>query len=414
MEFTDQYQFKTEKEFQVIMDPLPIMVRANFIATELCYFNSEWRRFSSDLNVYSAGIHQEFRLEFDRLFASYSESRTAFKTKYKYKDGVGVYRWLAEQSVPWYSTEGSFIGFICYALDIEELIDTADDYNRTEALQREQTLNEELETSNEGLNVINEELQRSQEDLSQANNKLEQVLNMLPASVVIIRGYDLVVEMINNSNLAYWERTKDQVLGKPFLQILPDLTDQPFASQLRRVIETGETIDVRESPVLFTSPDGSTRETYVDYTYQPLSDLEGKRTGVLVMSFEITDRVLSRKLLEKYAEDLISANAQLLLSNDELAISEARFKYLIQEAPVAIGILHQRDLIIESANAKILEVWGKTSEIVGKSLSAALPELQGQPFLGILDQVYTTGQAFYANEIRSLLEHDGELKEIFF
>jgi hypothetical protein len=103
--------------------------------------------------------------------------------------------------------------------------------------------------------------------------------------------------------------------------------------------------------VLFTSPEGNTRETYVDYTYQPLYDLEGNCTGVLVMSFEITDRVLSRRLLEKYAEELSSANTSLLISNEELARSEARFKYLIQEAPVAIGeSIPSQDVDIKSTS----------------------------------------------------------------
>ncbi|AMP98080.1 hypothetical protein AY601_1153 [Pedobacter cryoconitis] len=255
---------------------------------------------------------------------------------------------------------------------------------------------------------------RNREKSDQATDNLEKILNMLPASVVVIRGQELIVEMINDTNLCYWEKSREEVVGKPFLQILPDLADQPFAGQLRRVIETGEVIDVKESQVLFTMNDGTIRETYVDYTYQPLSDLEGNRNGVLVMSFEITERVFSRRLLEKYAQELASANDQLSISNNKLAKSEARFKFLIQEAPVAIGVLHGRDLVVETANQKILQVWGKTKQIVGLPLAVALPELEGQPFLGILDKVYTSGKAFYANEISAMLEHGGELKKIFF
>ena len=248
----------------------------------------------------------------------------------------------------------------------------------------------------------------------QATSNLEQILNMLPASVVVIKGDDLIVEMINESNLCYWKKNRDEVIGKPFLEILPDLADQPFAGQLRRVMQTGEVIDVKESPVLFTEADGTIRETFVDYTYQPLENLTGTWDGVLVMSFEITDRVQARRLLERYANELSGANDQLSVSNNKLAKSEARFKFLIQEAPVAIGVLHGREFIVETANQKVLDVWGKTSKIIGMPLSAALPELKGQPFLGLLDDVYTSGQAFYANEIRAMLEHGGELKEIFF
>jgi PAS domain S-box-containing protein len=416
MEPINQHQFTTEQEFMAIMDPLPVMVRTCDENGNLRYSNAAWKHFAGDTASWPAGVHQDFRSGLEQLFAIHLNSKTAFKTKYRFCENGGAYKWLAEQSVPWYASDGSFLGFICYAQDIDELVANTDHDVPTEvdALQREQALNEELGASNEELSVTNEELQRSQGRLNQAKNNLEQILNMLPASVVVIRGYDLIVEMINDSNLNYWNKSKEQVIGKPFLEILPDLADQPFAGQLRRVMDTGEVIDVKESPVLFTTEDGSTRETYVDYTYQPLSDLEGKRTGVLVMSFEITDRVLSRRLLEQYADELGSANSRLQRSNEELAISEARFKYLIQEAPVAIGVLHGRELMIESANGKILEVWGKSREIVGMPLSAALPELEGQPFLDILDQVYTSGEPFFANEIRALLEHEGLLKEIFF
>jgi PAS domain S-box-containing protein len=275
-------------------------------------------------------------------------------------------------------------------------------------------LNEEAQATNEELRATNDELIASQDLLREANNKLAQLLNMLPASVVVIRGKELIVEMINDSNLKYWGKTKEQVIGKPFLEILPDLADQPFAGQLRKVMDTGEIIDVKESPVLFENPDGSIRETYVDYTYQPLSDSSGNRNGVLVMSFEITDRVRSRRLLEQYTKELGEANNSLSISNNKLAKSESRFKFLIQEAPVAIGVLHGKDLVIETANGKLLEVWGKADSVIGLPLAKALPEIDGQPFLGILDSVFEKGEAFYANEIRALLAHGGQLRELFF
>jgi len=314
-----------------------------------------------------------------------------------------------------------------------------------EGREREQNQAEELTAANEELAAANEELLRSQEtllaintdlesrvasrvaELSESEARLQQILNMLPAHVVVISGPDLVVEMVNDANLAYWNRTKEQVIGKTLLEILPELVNQPFPGQLQQVLETGEIVDVRESPVKFINQDGSERNTYVDYSYQALSDGTGKRTGVLVMSFEITDRVESRKLLEQYAADLGAVNEELIAANEEmartqqklqetvgeLANSESRFKFLIQGAPVAIGVLHGRELVIESANELLLQIWGKSENVIGMQLADALPEIQGQPFLGLLDKVYTTGEAFYGNEVLAKLEHDGELRDIY-
>ncbi|MES2807296.1 MAG: PAS domain-containing protein, partial [Bacteroidota bacterium] len=216
--------------------------------------------------------------------------------------------------------------------------------------------------------------------------QLQLMINMLPASVVVIRGDDLVVEMINQANLDYWKKTAAEVIGLPFLQILPDLADQPFAGQLRDVMATGQIIDVKESPVLFENPDGSIRETYVDYTYQPLTDSNGERNGVLVMSFEITDRVIARRQVEQ---------------------SEENLKAMIAQAPVAMCILTGPDHVITVANQLIVELWGKPqADVMNKPVFDALPDARGQGLEEAMRNVYETGETFYANEAPvSLIRH---------
>lgn len=216
--------------------------------------------------------------------------------------------------------------------------------------------------------------------------QLQLLINMLPASVVVIRGDNLVVEMINQSNLDYWHRTADEVVGKPFLEILPDLADQPFAGQLRHVMATGEVIDVKESPVLFENPDGSIRETFVDYTYQPLTNGSGQRDGVLVMSFDITDRVIAAR---------------------QVAQSEENLKTMIAQAPVAMCILDGPQHVITVANQLMIELWGKPeAEVMHKPVFEALPDARGQGLEAVMKNVYETGETFYADELPvSLVRH---------
>ncbi|NCD68255.1 PAS domain-containing protein [Mucilaginibacter agri] len=222
----------------------------------------------------------------------------------------------------------------------------------------------------------------------QKNNeqRLQLLINMLPAAVVVIRGPELVVEMINQANLDYWKKSAAEVVGKPFLEILPDLADQPFAGQLRHVMATGEVIDVKESPVLFENPDGSIRETFVDYTYQPLADINGDYTGVLVMSFEITDRVLARRQVEQ---------------------SEENLRAMISQAPVAMCILSGADHVITVANQLMVELWGKPqSDVMNRPVFDALPDARGQGLEEVMKAVYETGETFYANELPvSLIRH---------
>jgi len=138
----------------------------------------------------------------------------------------------------------------------------------------------------------------------------------------------------------------------------------------------------------------------------------------------IEEKTTSQGLIEESAalnEELLTSNEQLesvhatLNENFEaLTINEAKLKYMIADAPVAIGVLTGKELIIETANDKIIELWGKDNEIVGKPLHIALPELEGQPFLQILDNVLTSGQPFHGNDFKAQLVRNGKLSNIYF
>jgi PAS domain-containing protein len=46
-------------------------------------------------------------------------------------------------------------------------------------------------------------------------------------------------------------------------------------------------------------PDGTLRERYVDFVYQPISDGAGQVSGIFVEGFDITDRMASVTELRK-------------------------------------------------------------------------------------------------------------------
>lgn len=101
----------------------------------------------------------------------------------------------------------------------------------------------------------------------------------------------------------------------------------------------------------------------------------------------------------------------------ELNIAEAQRKQLFeayQQAPVGIGLLSGRELKIEFGNDSILHVLGKTKSIIGKTVAEAIPELNGQPFIQILDKVYTSCETYFGNSQLVYFEQNGELKEGYY
>ena len=100
--------------------------------------------------------------------------------------------------------------------------------------------------------------------------------------------------------------------------------------------------------------------------------------------------------------------------NEELNASRQRLQSFISKAPVAFGILTGRKLTIEVANDMILKVWGKTASVLGKPLEVALPELVGQPYIPILDQVFVSGKTYIGDTALVMLDINGKLTDCYF
>ncbi len=105
---------------------------------------------------------------------------------------------------------------------------------------------------------------------------------------------------------------------------------------------------------------------------------------------------------------------ELIKQRQTLETSEARFRSLIEEAPIPTCLFVGRDLVIEVANPSMIDVWGKGWSVIGRPLAQALPELESQPFLRIIDEVFTTGIMHETKAGRADLVINGELKTYYF
>lgn len=94
--------------------------------------------------------------------------------------------------------------------------------------------------------------------------------------------------------------------------------------------------------------------------------------------------------------------------------SEANQRQLIDNAPVAIGVLKGPDHVVETANKKIIEYWGKDHTVINKPLAVAIPELDGQPFISILDEVRHSGATYVNPELMALLNYNGVMQPRYF
>ena len=102
------------------------------------------------------------------------------------------------------------------------------------------------------------------------------------------------------------------------------------------------------------------------------------------------------------------------LKEEKVRESEHRIRDIVQEATVATGIYIGREMQIELANEAMIKLWGKNTDVIGKTLRQALPELEGQPFHNLLDEVYSTGKTYWGKEDKVDLEINGTMQTGFY
>ena len=97
-----------------------------------------------------------------------------------------------------------------------------------------------------------------------------------------------------------------------------------------------------------------------------------------------------------------------------MAASEARFRSLIEEAPFATALYVGPEIVIDTVNEAMLQIWGKSASVIGKTFEQGLPELEGQPFAELLRNVFQTGVEYKTKEQAADLMIDGSMKRGWF
>jgi PAS domain S-box-containing protein len=223
-------------------------------------------------------------------------------------------------------------------------------------------------------------------------DRFQTMVELAPVAIALFSGPQFVITHANDRVLEYWGRKREEVMGKPLFEALPEASGQGFEELLQGVYTTGERFVAKELTVNLER-NGRLERTFIDFVYEPYREADNTISGVTVVCTEITDQVIARHQIEE---------------------SERRFRSLIEQAPVATCLFVGRQLRIEIANPAMIAIWGKGPQIIGQPLATVLPELEGQHFLATLDELFTTGNLYESKEGRADLVMDGQLKTYYF
>jgi len=301
------------------------------------------------------------------------------------------------------------------------------------------------------------------------------ILMLSKDTTAIYSNSELEIRLANQAMLKLWGKG-EEVIGMRFEDALPEMEGQPFTQLLKDAWHTGQTYEAKDTPADLEI-DGKLQTYYFDFIYRPIRNKEGKVFCLLHTATEVSDRIAAWKAVAEKEKKEQELNEQLAASNEEyqatneelealneeyqatneelermnlrygelnaaleqsravlersniqldqsnvvlkaenlaLTISEQKILDIFQDAPVAIGILTGTEMNISSANIHLLRLWGRTDTAIGQPLADAIPELQGQAFLGLLDKVYHSGIPYYGTGEQVYLERNGQMEECYF
>ena len=112
------------------------------------------------------------------------------------------------------------------------------------------------------------------------------------------------------------------------------------------------------------------------------------QNGELIRMFGVIQDITARKKVEKERELLLQK-----IESERLRLSSA-----FMQSPVFMCILRGVDHVFEFANEQYYKLVGNR-EILNKSVKEALPELAGQGYFELLDEVYQSGTRFVGRDM---------------
>jgi signal transduction histidine kinase len=152
----------------------------------------------------------------------------------------------------------------------------------------------------------------------------------------------------------------------------------------------GEVVQMDDLP-LTIERHGVPEQTYFTFAYSPVRDESGGVGGVLDVVFETTEQVEGRRL---------EAERQRLY--EELELERARLEFAFQRAPSFFAVLRGPEYTFDRVNDAYYQLVGDR-DLEGRPLLEALPEMRGQGFLELLDEVVRSGERWVGRETPVLL-----------
>ena len=351
---------ESEERFRTMAEATDVLIAVGDETSNATYLNKAWAeltgRPAADLlkSGWTDLIHPDDRHRYLKIYLDAFALKDTFTAEFRILNKEGGYSWLLAKGQPRSRPDSSFAGYISSCVDI------------TDRKITEQALKE-------------------------SEQRVRTIVENAPFPIAVYAGSEMRITLANQAILSIWGKGND-VVGKLFSEVLPELDNQHVFTQIDMVFTTGQAYHARNQR-LDLLVDGRLRPYYFNYSFTPLFDIAGKVYGVMNTGADVTDLNLAKLKVEE---------------------NEKSIRNTILKAPVAMCIFRGPLHIVEIANDRMIELWGRSSsEVLGKPIFEGLPEAKDQGFEQLLASVYTTGEAFMAEDIPITLPRNNSIEPVY-
>ena len=227
--------------------------------------------------------------------------------------------------------------------------------------------------------------------VEEGEQKVRAIVESAPFPIAVYTGKEMRVELANQSIMDIWGKGND-VVGNLFTEVLPELGSQEVFEQISGVYNSGRSFHTKHQR-LDLVVNGTSRPYWFNYSFTPLFDTAGNVYGVMNTGVDNTDLILAKLKVEE---------------------NEKSIRNTILKAPMAMCIFRGPQHVVEIANDRMIELWGKTAEdVMNKPLFEGVQEAKDQGFEQLLDGVYTTGETFVAHDVPITLLRNGKVQGVY-
>ncbi len=248
----------------------------------------------------------------------------------------------------------------------------------------------------------------------QQRPSFESLFRLSPNAYVLL-DRDLVILDANAAYLTLTGRKLTDIQGQRLHEafaadpLSPEMTRvQELLDSFARVLsrKAVDTLPVIRYSIARQTPLGPVYEDrYWSATHTPILDEQGEVVAILQHTSDITELQAMKDSLSQAAagrqplqqlEQGVMSRARLLQSEGE------QLRRLFAQAPGFVCFLRGPDHVYELVNDAYRQVTGHR-QLLGKTVREGLPEIEGQALIGLLDEVYRTGQPYVGKRVSLFL-----------